>query len=39
MALNGGGKEAVWLQRLMQEMGFKQPVPTTVYVDNQSPIL
>ena len=38
MALNRAGREAVWLRRLLQEMGYGQAGPTTIHVDNQSAI-
>ncbi|CAI7885746.1 unnamed protein product [Closterium sp. NIES-54] len=38
VALTRGGTEAVWLRRLLVELGHKQEGPTPIYVDNQAAI-
>ncbi|CAI7829725.1 unnamed protein product [Closterium sp. NIES-54] len=38
VALNRGGTEAVWLRRLLAELGYEQEGPTPIYVDNQAAI-
>ncbi|CAI7897873.1 unnamed protein product [Closterium sp. NIES-54] len=38
VALNRGGIEAVWLRRLLAELGYKQEGPTLIHVDNQAAI-
>ncbi|CAI7788784.1 unnamed protein product [Closterium sp. NIES-54] len=38
VALTRGGTEAVWLRRLLAELGHKQEGPTPIYVDNQAAI-
>jgi hypothetical protein len=38
MALSKACIEAVWLRKLLQDLGFPQFEPTTIYVDNQSAI-
>ena len=38
MALAKATAEAVWLQKLLCELGFQQLTPTTIYCDNQSAI-
>jgi len=36
MALTQATKEAIWLRRLLVELGFKQTAATTIFEDNQS---
>lgn len=31
-------KEAIWLRNILEEMGFKQNTPTTIFCDNQAAI-
>lgn len=38
MALAKATAEAVWLRKLLSELGFPQPHPTTIYSDSQSAI-
>ncbi|CAI7891070.1 unnamed protein product [Closterium sp. NIES-54] len=38
VALTRGGTEAVWLRRLLAELGHQQEGPTPIYVDNQGAI-
>ncbi|CAI7800733.1 unnamed protein product [Closterium sp. NIES-54] len=38
VALTRGGTEAVWLRRLLAELGHQQEGPTPIYVDNQATI-
>jgi len=38
MALTHATKEAIWLRSLLDELGFKQHHPTTLFEDNQSAI-
>lgn len=38
VALNEGVKEALWLRRLLQEMGERQHHPTVIWVDNKGAI-
>ncbi|CAL8095938.1 unnamed protein product [Orchesella dallaii] len=37
-ALSSGAKEAAWIRRLVEELGYEQPEPTEIFVDNQSAI-
>lgn len=36
VSLSEGAFEAIWLQKLLIEMGFNDVYPTTIYEDNQS---
>jgi len=36
MAACMAAKEAIWLRRLLQELGLDMQDPTTIYTDNQS---
>lgn len=38
VALASGAKEALWLRRFANELGYPQVEPTTIYVDNESAI-
>jgi len=38
MALTQASKEAIWLRRVMGELGFRPQGPTIIYEDNQSTI-
>lgn len=40
IALNEAGKEAIWLQRILKELGLinYSPSPTLIYEDNQGAI-
>ncbi|MGG6498494.1 UNVERIFIED_CONTAM: Ty1/Copia family ribonuclease HI, partial [Bacteroidetes bacterium 56_B9] len=38
MAMSEAGREAVWLRRLLGELGERQPGATTLHCDNQSAI-
>ena len=38
MALSKATAEAIWLRRLLQDLGFPQSQPTLIYPDNQSAI-
>ena len=39
MAASAGAQEAIWLNRLLGELGFKTPRPITIYEDNKAAIL
>lgn len=36
IALSEACKESVWLQRILEDLNWKGPKPTTIYEDNQS---
>ncbi|XP_035713879.1 uncharacterized protein LOC118438167 [Folsomia candida] len=38
ISLASGAREAVWLRRFLEELGFPQESPTIIHVDNQSAI-
>ena len=38
MALTHSSREAIWLRRLLDEVGLPQDRPTTIHVDNQGAI-
>ena len=38
VALAAGAREAIWLRKFLQELGYTQPEPTEILVDNQSAI-
>jgi hypothetical protein len=38
MALSKAIVEAIWIHKLLYELGFPQIAPTTIYFDNQSAI-
>lgn len=38
MALSKACIEAMWLQKLLKDLGFFQENPTIIYLDNQSTI-
>jgi hypothetical protein len=38
MALAKATTEAIWIQKLLSELGFPQTDPTIIYCDNQSAI-
>ena len=39
MAASAAAQEAIWLNRLLEEMGFKSKKPITLYEDNKAAIL
>jgi hypothetical protein len=39
MAASATAQEAIWLNRLLEEMGFKSKKPITLYEDNKAAIL
>ena len=39
MAASAAAQEAIWLNRLLGELGFKTPRPITIYKDNKAAIL
>ena len=39
MAASAATQEAMWLNRLLQQLGFKTPRPTKIYEDNKAAIL
>ena len=39
MAASAATQEAMWLNRLLQQLGFKTPRPTKIYEDNKATIL
>jgi hypothetical protein len=38
VAASAGGKEVVWMRRLLQDLGRRQDQPTELFIDNQSAI-
>ncbi|CAG7822114.1 unnamed protein product, partial [Allacma fusca] len=38
IALASAAREAIWLRRFLNELGYHQDQPTTIFVDNQSTI-
>ena len=38
MVLSKAAAKAIWLRRLLQDLGFPQSQPTSIYADNQSAI-
>ena len=38
MALSQAVQEALWLRRLLEQLGFTQKIPTVIWEDNQSTI-
>ena len=36
MAASAAAQEAIWLNRLLEELGFRMPKPITIYEDNKS---
>lgn len=38
IAASGATCEAIWLRRVLEELGFKQEEPTVIYCDNKSAI-
>jgi hypothetical protein len=38
VAASAGGKEVVWMRRLLQDLGRRQDQPTDLFIDNQSAI-
>ena len=39
MAASAAAQEAIWLNRLLEEMGFRSKKPITLYEDNKAAIL
>ena len=39
MAASAAAQEAIWLNRLLQQLGFRTSTPTTLYEDNKAAIL
>ena len=39
MAASAAAQEAIWLNRLLEELGFRMPKPITIYEDNKAAIL
>ena len=39
MATSAATQEAMWLNRLLHQLGFRTPRPTTIYEDNKAAIL
>ena len=39
MAASAATQEAMWLNRLLHQLGFRTPRPTTIYEDNKAAIL
>ena len=39
MAASAAAQEAIWLNRLLEELGFRIPNPVTIYEDNKAAIL
>ena len=39
MAASAATPEALWLNRLLKQLGFKTPRPTKIYEDNKAAIL
>ena len=39
MAASTAAQEAIWLNRLLEELGFRMPKPITIYEDNKAAIL
>ena len=38
MAASAAAQEALWLNRLLQQLGLRTPNPTVVYEDNKAAI-
>ena len=39
MAASAAAQEALWLNRLLQQLGLRTPTPTVLYEDNKAAIL
>ena len=39
MAVSAAAQEAMWMNRLLQQLGFKTSIPITLYEDNKAAIL